>query len=103
MEPGVKQNTPVNLMLNCLYSFLQMRLTTITLLHTVGNTKRVKILSLFGDNQVTMTSIKKESVTLDFSTIYVFNIPFFTSLETKATFRTCYGCDFFTVTFNQTT
>lgn len=44
-----------------------MRLTTITLLHTVGNTKCKTILSLFGDNQVTMTSIKKESVTLDFS------------------------------------
>ena len=47
-------------MLNCLYSFLEMRLITIKLLHTVGNIKRVTILSLFGDNQVTMMSIKND-------------------------------------------
>ena len=67
-----------------------MRLIIIELLNTFGNIKSMTILSLFGDNQVTMTSIKKESVTFDFSTIYVFNKPFFTSLETKATFGTCY-------------
>lgn len=63
MEPGMKQNIPVNLKFNknCLGLFLINETNIILkLLHTFGNIKSMTILSLFGDHQVTMTSIKND-------------------------------------------